>query len=125
MVDSFGLKSLRAKNFKDVRNSTLDVSYEDLRLHRVYRLIISQFQKVFAINLPGLSDKFDAMKVSASLTGFNFDIIEGVKGEDGSEKAIGVNVDHVRNLYGNSDREQRRLKNQKGNSTSLGAGGHT
>lgn len=65
------------------------------------------------------------LRVSASLTGYDFEIIEGVKGEDGSERAIGVGVDHVRNLCGNIHRGQRRLKNQNGDSTSLGPGGHT
>ncbi|KAI4157017.1 MAG: hypothetical protein L6R39_000833 [Caloplaca ligustica] len=46
----------------DVRNSTLG------------------FERVFVINLPERHDKLDAFSLVASLTGFTFDIIEGIKG---------------------------------------------
>ena len=47
-----------------------------------------QFEKIYVINVPARSDKLDAMKVTASLTGFDFDIIEGINGRDVPKKAL-------------------------------------
>jgi hypothetical protein len=38
--------------------------------------------------MPRRTDKIDAMRLSASLTGFQFDIIEGVSGADNPTKAL-------------------------------------
>lgn len=46
-----------------------------------------QFQKVFVANLPSRTDKLDAFRVSASLTDFDFEVIEGVNGDLMSPKA--------------------------------------
>ncbi|KAL8840991.1 MAG: hypothetical protein Q9205_003541 [Flavoplaca limonia] len=39
-----------------------------------------QFERVFVINLRERYDKLDAFTLAASLTGFSYDVIEGVKG---------------------------------------------
>lgn len=67
----------------DVRNSTLGVSVALPPLHLVTRVAdvpCLQFERVFVINLPERHDKLDAFSLVASLTGFTFDIIEGIKG---------------------------------------------
>ncbi|KAL9059396.1 MAG: hypothetical protein Q9206_001525 [Seirophora lacunosa] len=46
------------------------------------------FEKVYVINLPKRTDKLDAIRLSASVTGFNFDVIEGQNGADMSPKAV-------------------------------------
>ena len=38
--------------------------------------------------MPSRTDKLDAMTLAASLTGFEFDIIEGVQGDSVSQKAL-------------------------------------
>ncbi|KAL8881638.1 MAG: hypothetical protein Q9198_001193 [Flavoplaca austrocitrina] len=38
------------------------------------------FERVFVINLRERYDKLDAFTLAASLTGFSYDVIEGVKG---------------------------------------------
>lgn len=58
-----------------------------------------QFQKTFTINLPSRSDKLDAIRVAADLTGFDLDVIEGVNGDDLPDKALpGVGVFAPRRL---------------------------
>ena len=53
----------------------------------------SQFEKVFVINLPSRSDKLDAIRLAADLTGFDVEVIKGVDGRWVSDKALsGVNV---------------------------------
>lgn len=47
-----------------------------------------KFEKVFVINLPERTDKLDNLAVASSLTGFQFDIIEGVKGAEVQDKAL-------------------------------------
>ena len=47
-----------------------------------------QFEKLFIINLPERFDKLDAFVLASSLTGFEFDVIEGVKGKDVSNKTL-------------------------------------
>ena len=43
--------------------------------------------------MPSRTDKLDAMTLAASLTGFEFDVLEGVQGETISKKALsGVSV---------------------------------
>ncbi|KAL8772992.1 MAG: hypothetical protein Q9209_002012 [Squamulea sp. 1 TL-2023] len=46
------------------------------------------FEKVFVINLPKRTDKLDAIRLSASVTGFNFDVIDGQNGTEMSPKAL-------------------------------------
>ena len=52
------------------------------------RLTPKQFEKVFVVNLPERPDKLDAMRLTTYLTGFDFDVIDGVKGADLSPKAL-------------------------------------
>ena len=40
------------------------------------------------LNVPARSDKLDAMKLTASLTDFDFDIIEGINGLEVPKKAL-------------------------------------
>lgn len=51
-------------------------------------LTSKQFEKVFVLNLPERPDKLDAMRLTAALTGFEFDVIDGIKGEMLSPKAL-------------------------------------
>ncbi|KAL8673921.1 MAG: hypothetical protein Q9168_001668 [Polycauliona sp. 1 TL-2023] len=46
------------------------------------------FEKVYVINLRKRTDKLDAIRLSASVTGFNFDVIEGQHASDMSPKAL-------------------------------------
>ena len=48
----------------------------------------TQFGKVFVLNVPARSDKLDAMKLTSSLTGFEFDVIKGINGKDVPKKAL-------------------------------------
>lgn len=43
------------------------------------------------INLKDRTDKLDAIQLSASLTGFNLDVIEGVRGTEISNKSMPPN----------------------------------
>lgn len=48
------------------------------------------------INLKDRTDKLDAIQLAASLTGFNLDVIEGVRGIEISNKSMPPNgVPHV------------------------------
>ncbi len=38
--------------------------------------------------MPARTDKLDAMTLAASVTGFEFDVLEGVQGESVSQKAL-------------------------------------
>ena len=38
--------------------------------------------------MPSRTDKLDAMTLAASLTGFQFDVLEGVQGDSVSQKAL-------------------------------------
>ncbi|KAK8064953.1 hypothetical protein PG994_007591 [Apiospora phragmitis] len=59
------------------------------------------FSKIFVIGLPERTDKRDAMTLTSSLTGFNLEFIDGVKGEAVPDKAIpfGKNRDNLPNTY--------------------------
>lgn len=46
------------------------------------------FEQVYVLNMAGRTDKLDAMRLTASLSGFNFEINEGVSGKDVPEKAL-------------------------------------
>lgn len=56
--------------------------------HVVLTPVILQFEKVYVINLPNRTDKLDAIRLSASVTGFNFEVIKAVNGKDMSPKAL-------------------------------------
>ena len=43
---------------------------------------------MFVINLKDRTDKLDAIQLAASLTGFNLDVIEGVRGTEVSNKSM-------------------------------------
>ncbi|TGO20587.1 hypothetical protein BPAE_0284g00140 [Botrytis paeoniae] len=64
--------------FSDISNSTLG------------------FQKIFAVGLPERSDKRDALTLISSLTGFNIEWVDGVKGEAVSDKAVPYGADRVK-----------------------------
>lgn len=65
------------------------------------RLPRNQFEKVFVVSLPERSDKQDAMRLTASLTGFDFETIDGVKGVSLPQKALpGVSRYRSKNLVG-------------------------
>jgi hypothetical protein len=53
------------------------------------------FEKVFAVGLPERSDKRDALVLTSSLTGFEIEWIDGVRGEDVVDKALPFGVDRV------------------------------
>lgn len=78
----------------DVLNETLGVSTQALIPSRnmllLMRLILTtvQFQKVFVINLPSRSDRRDMMALAGSLTGVEFDWVDGVSGDDVPEKVL-------------------------------------
>lgn len=46
---------------------------------------------MFVINLKDRTDKLDSIQLSASLTGFNLDVIEGVRGTEISNKSMPPN----------------------------------
>ncbi|KAI4138398.1 MAG: hypothetical protein L6R39_006808 [Caloplaca ligustica] len=46
------------------------------------------FEKVYVINLPKRTDKLDAIRVAASVTNFNLEVIAGQNGADMSPKAL-------------------------------------
>lgn len=77
-----------------------------MRLHsfwRIEQLLITdllQFSRIFVLSFPERTDKRDGIVMGASLSGFNFDWIEGVKGSEISEKA----VPKVRQCVPSSDR---------------------
>ena len=47
-----------------------------------------QFERVFLISLQERDDKLDAFTFAASLTGFSYDLIEGIKGTTIVDKAL-------------------------------------
>lgn len=65
-----GARSLSRQSLKDLRNDTLG------------------FGNIYVVNMPERMDKLDAMKLTASLTGFNFDIIPAVDGSKVSVKVL-------------------------------------
>lgn len=50
--------------------------------------IFLQFERVFVINLPERYDKLDAFSLAASVTGFTYDVIEGIKGSTVVNKTL-------------------------------------
>lgn len=51
------------------------------------------FGKVFVVGMPERTDKRDAMALASSLTGFDVEWVDGVRGEDVSNKAVPFRVD--------------------------------
>jgi hypothetical protein len=51
------------------------------------------FSRVFVIGLPERTDKRDAITLTSSLTGFQVDFIDGVKGESVPDKAVPYGTD--------------------------------
>lgn len=51
------------------------------------------FAKVFVVGLPERTDKRDAMALTSSLTGFDVEWIDGVRGESIPDKAVPFRVD--------------------------------
>lgn len=49
---------------------------------------LPQFEKVFLLNLPERTDKLDMFTLASSVTGFTFDVIEGVKGQGLNNKSL-------------------------------------
>ena len=47
-----------------------------------------QFGGVQLINMKERSDKLDAMRLIASLSGFDFQVVDGVNGEEVAPKAL-------------------------------------
>ena len=65
-----GERSLSRHSLRDLRNETLG------------------FGNVYVINMPKRMDKLDAMKLTASLTGFKFEVIEAIDGSKVSPKVL-------------------------------------
>ncbi|KAL8814587.1 MAG: hypothetical protein Q9223_006203 [Gallowayella weberi] len=91
VTDHVGAPSLRrgqapAGSSGDVKNSTLG------------------FEKIFVINLPERYDKLDAFSLAASLTGFTYDVIPGVKGETVVNKTLPTleNLPEVKSVFPNA-----------------------
>jgi len=40
------------------------------------------------LNFPELTDRLDLISLASSITGFTFDVVEGVKGEDINNKSL-------------------------------------
>lgn len=59
-----------------------------------------QFQEVKLISMPSRTDKRDAFAVSASLSGFDFDIIDGVDGNQISSQALPYTLDQKPTVLG-------------------------
>lgn len=49
---------------------------------------VLQFGNIWVINMVDRSDKLDAMRLTASLSGFKFDVIPAVNGSSVSRKAL-------------------------------------
>ncbi|KAG8164037.1 hypothetical protein KVR01_005955 [Diaporthe batatas] len=51
------------------------------------------FSKIFVVGLPERTDKRDALALTASLTGFHVDFVDGVRGESIPDKAVPFGID--------------------------------
>lgn len=51
------------------------------------------FSKIFVVGLPERTDKRDALSLTAALTGFHVDFVDGVRGETIPDKAVPIGVD--------------------------------
>ncbi|KAI9650870.1 hypothetical protein NHQ30_000905 [Ciborinia camelliae] len=68
-------------------NTTLGVCVTSSSTFSYVNSVANQFQKVFVIGLWERPDKRDAMVLSASLTGFEVEFVEGMKGDQIPDKA--------------------------------------
>lgn len=59
------------------------------------------FGKVFVVGLPERTDKRDAMVLASSLTGFDVEWVDGVRGESIPDKAVPFGVNRVKLMEGN------------------------
>lgn len=59
------------------------------------------FGKVFVVGLPERTDKRDAMALTSSLTGFDVEWVDGVRGESIPDKAVPFGVDRQRMMETN------------------------
>lgn len=100
----FGRTSLTTTSttglLNDINNSTLGV-----RFHLAHVLVDSdaneifpsrQFEKMFVVGLASRTDRRDGMVLQAALSNMEINFVDGVKGEDVSDKAIPQSVKHDR-----------------------------
>ena len=52
------------------------------------RLIIPKFEKVFVVSLPTRTDRRDAIVLAATLSNFEIEFVDGVRGETVPDKVI-------------------------------------
>ncbi|RYO79223.1 hypothetical protein DL766_003995 [Monosporascus sp. MC13-8B] len=85
--------------------SSVGTIYSDVTAHNsqpgptdIYRVTNDTlgFSKVFVVGLPERSDKRDAMALASALTGFHVEWVDGVNGEQISDKAARFGVDRER-----------------------------
>jgi len=77
------------QSFSDIQNSTLGVSPPPDHLSPFADWPLSQkFEKLFILNLPSRPDKRDAFVLTASISGFKVEIIDGVDGATVPDKAL-------------------------------------
>lgn len=77
------------QSFSDIQNSTLGVSPSPHYLSPFADWPLSQkFEKLFILNLPSRPDKRDAFVLTASISGFKVEIIDGVDGATVPDKAL-------------------------------------
>ena len=51
-------------------------------------IVIIQFSNIFLLNLPARTDHRDAMLLTATVSNFTFERVDGVKGENVLDKAL-------------------------------------
>lgn len=51
------------------------------------------FSNIFVVGLPERTDKRDAIALTAALTGFHVEFVDGVKGKSIPDKALPIGVD--------------------------------
>jgi hypothetical protein len=72
----------------DINNATLGVR-GSLLLYSLTRLTCwGQFEKIYVIALPARTDRRDGIVLSAALSNMTIDLMDGVRGETISDKAI-------------------------------------
>lgn len=97
---SFGHSSIKAPGASTSKNTDDELPYgwgyrghsDPADVNRVTNGTLG-FGKVFVIGLPERSDKRDALALASSLTGFNVEWIDGVRGESIPDKAVPFGID--------------------------------
>lgn len=97
---SFGSALIKAPGASTSKNTDNELPYgweyrghsDPADINRVTNGTLG-FGKVFVVGLPERSDKRDAIALAASLTGFNVEWINGVRGESVPDKAVPFGVD--------------------------------